>query len=372
MGHSLRRLMILGALAMMLPFGHPLAQQASERVGIPVEKEPSRSLKVGVFAVPPFVMQSQSGYTGMAIDLWQNVASKMGIAYQFEAMPTAPDLLDAVSSGKVDVAVGEVPITEETLRRMDFTQPWFDSGLRVMIDQNRHPGFWALLKNLKASGHLEVIMWIGIGLTAATAILTIVDRIFDEDFPKKWHEGAAESFYHVMSIATSGKTSHKSLFGIYGRLLAALWMICGVTIVAYITSSITSVMTTSTLKSQINSKGDLVGKTVGVLKGAVAQSYCFDEALRCTAFDTPDEIAQALLDGKIAAVIADAAVLQYYAYIHPDWPVAPVGAIFRPLKYGFAAPPGSGLTRPMSLAILADIQDGFVERLRAKYFGVEP
>jgi polar amino acid transport system substrate-binding protein len=372
MGRRLSRLAVLVALLALVSFGNAFAQQVPGTGADASSKSLPRSVTVGVFQVPPFAIFDKSGYSGMAIDLWQNVAAKMGVTYTYQLMPTLPALLNAVSSGKVDVAVGEIPIADDTLRRMDFTQPWFDSGLRVVIDQNRHPGFGALLQSLWGSGHLEVILWIGVGVAIATVVLTVIDRKFDEEFPGEFHKGVVESFYHVMSIATSGKTSHKSLFGIYGRLLGALWMICGVTIVAYITSSITSVMTTSSLRSQINSRTDLVGKTIGVLRGAVAQTYCFDEALRCLAFDTPQGVAEAMLSGKVDAVIADAAVLRYYIYTHPKWPVVEVGAIFRPLKYGFAAPPGSALIRPMSLAIIDDIQEGFVDRLRAKYFGVEP
>ncbi|WP_158804940.1 transporter substrate-binding domain-containing protein [Acidisoma sp. L85] len=349
-----------------------LAQQASAGAADLASKQATSSVKVGLFLVPPFVMQEGNSYSGMAVDLWQNAAAKMGVTYQYQLMPTLPDLLSAVSSGKIDIAVGDIPITEETLARMDFTQPWFDSGLRVTIDRNRHPGFVSLLRSLWASGHLEVLLWIGICVAVATLMLTAIDRKFDDDFPDQFHKGVVESFYHVMSIVTSGKTTHKSLFGVYGRLLAALWMICGVTIVAYLTSSITSVMTTSSLANQINGRADLVGKKIGVLRGAVAQTYCFDEALQCQAFDRSNDVAQALLDGKIAAIVADASVLQYYGYTHPKWPIIEVGTIFRPLKYGFAAPRGSALVRPMSLAIVADIQEGFVDRLHAKYFGPDP
>jgi polar amino acid transport system substrate-binding protein len=48
--------------------------------------------------------------------------------------------------------------------------------------------------------------------------MTIFDRHFDESFPKRWREGLAESFHHVVSIATSGKTSRKNLFGWLGRI----------------------------------------------------------------------------------------------------------------------------------------------------------
>ena len=53
-------------------------------------------------------------------------------------------------------------------------------------------------------------------------------------------------------------------------------------------------------------------------------------------------------------------------------PLAVVGGLFRPEKIGFAAPLGSPLTRPMSLAIVADMQSGLIDRLHVKYFGDQP
>ena len=46
--------------------------------------------------------------------------------------------------------------------------------------------------------------------------------------------------------------------------------------------------------------------------------------------------------------------------------------MFRPSKYGFAAPLGSALVRPISVEIVEDEENGFLDRLKAKYFGVEP
>ncbi len=330
------------------------------------------SVKVGVLVLPPFVEQTGTGYTGMAINIWQSIASEIGVTYQYQSFDTVPALLDAVATHKIDVAVGNIAITEDRLLRMDFTQPWFDSGQRVMIDQSHHAGLGALIGNLARSGHLQVYLWIIILIAIATIALTIFDRYFDEEFHQEWHKGFIESFYHVISVTTSGKTSHKRLFGVYGRIIAAMWMICGVAVVAYITSSITSVMTTTSLTSQVTSTASLPGKTVGVLKGTVGEAYCFDEALTCLSYDTPAALVQALRDGTIDAIIGDAASLQYYAHTHPALPVAVVGALFRREKIGFAAPLGSPLTRPMSLAIVAAMQNGFIDRLQAKYFGAQP
>jgi ABC-type amino acid transport substrate-binding protein len=330
------------------------------------------SVKVGLLILPPFAEPGRLGYTGMAVDLWQDIAAKIGVSYQYQAFDTVPALLDAVSARRIDVVAGNIAITEDRLLRMDFTQPWFDSGQRVMIDQSHRAGLTTLLRNLARSGHLQVYLWIAILIAIATAGLTLFDRYFDEEFHKEWHKGFIESFYHVISVTTSGKTSHKRMFGVYGRIIAALWMICGVAVIAYITSSITSVMTTTSLTEQVTGKASLSGKTVGVLKGTVGEAYCLDAALTCLGYDTPVALITALRDGTVAAIIGDAATLEYYAHTHPKLPLAVVGAMFRPEKIGFATPLGSPLTRPMSLAIVADMQDGLIDRLHAKYFGGQP
>jgi polar amino acid transport system substrate-binding protein len=342
---------------------HARAQEPPSAATLPA------TVKVGVLVLPPFVERTQNGYAGMAIDLWQDAASKIGVTYQYQAFPSLPELLDAVSARRIDVVVGNIAITEDRLLRMDFTQPWFDSGQRVMVDQSHGLSFAALFENLERSGHLEVYLWIAILIAIATIGLTIFDRYFDKEFHKEWHKGFIESFYHVISVTTSGKTSHKRLFGVYGRIIAALWMICGVAVVAYITSSITSVMTTESLTSQVTGKASLPGKTVGVLNDSVGQAYCFDEALTCVSFDTPNQLATDLRDGTVDAVIGEAATLEYYAHTHPHPPVTVVGALFRREKIGFATPLGSPLTRPITLAIVADMQTGLIDRLRARYFG---
>lgn len=334
---------------------------------------PHQPLVVGITAVPPFVTVGPTGYSGMAIDLWQDVADKLGLSYRYQMMPDFKSLLASVSAGETDVIISDVTITKDRLRRMDFTQPWFDSGLRVMIDQSRHEGIVSLLRELWLSGHIRVYLWI-IGLILlATAALTLVDRRFDEEFPREWGRGLAESLYHVMSIATSGKAAaHKQMFGSLGRVFSAVWMVCGLGVVAYVTSSVTSVMTASTIANQINSVADLTNKTVGVVSGTVGESYCLDGGIAIRTYPNLTQAVKAMLHHQVHAIVGDASVLEYYDNSHPELPITEVGAIFRPSKYGFATPMGSPLTQPLSVQIVADQESGFIEHLKARYFGVEP
>jgi len=166
---------------------------------------PPRLVKAGVYLSPPFVMEENGRYTGMAIELWEMLAQPLGLQTDYVRLETLGDLVDAAASVDVDVAVTNLTITRDRAERIDFTHPWFDAGLRIMINEDRGTGFRDMFQGLQASGHLRAYAWIAAVIVVATILLTLFDRRFDKNFPKRWRDGIAESFYSVMSVATSGK-----------------------------------------------------------------------------------------------------------------------------------------------------------------------
>lgn len=329
-------------------------------------------LRAGVHLSPPFVMRGPAFYHGYAVELFETIASRLGLRHEYTLFATLPDMLDAVARGDIDVAVSNLTITHDRLVRMDFTQPWFDDGLRIMVNERRHVSANDLISQLSDSGHLRIYLWLALAIVAGTIALTLLDRYFDPDFPREWHRGVAESFYHVMAVVTSGATSHKELFGAFGRLLSAVWMVVGVVVIAYITSSVTSVMTTNTLTTRIASIADLSDKTIGVLRGSAAATFAIDSAWQTQAFDTIDAAVAALVARQVDAVVGDASVLEYYDKSHPELPVTEVGGLFRPEKYGFALPLHSPLHRDFSRQIMMARENGYLDRLRARHFGTRP
>ena len=336
------------------------------------EDPPPRTLKVGVYVSPPFVTAKAGDYSGMAIELWEKIAAKLQVASTYEEFPNYAKLIEATASGKVDVAVTNLSITESRAKIIDFTHPWFDAGLRVMVHSTPQTSVSDIIGDLGDAGHLETYAWIAIIILAATVLLTTFDRKFDRDFPARWRDGLAESFYHVMSVATSGKAPRRNLFGWAGRIWQGFWMVCGVAVIAYITSSITSVMTAAHISNQIDSVADLQGKIVGVRVGSVAEEYMRSVFVGTMPFDHITEAADALLEGEISAIVGDSPVLEYYAASHPDLPLEVIGNTFQPDKYGFAFTAGHALTKPASVAIIGAYESGDIEKLRSKYFGVMP
>lgn len=358
----------------------PSAQESAQATPTPTQNgqatsaqaDVGRELVVGLYINEPFVEKTKDGsYTGMAIDLWRGLAFALGYTYRFEEYGSVRELLEATASNRVDVAVANLTITEQRAHIVDFTQPWFDSGNRIMIASNQS-SFGNLLEGLHNAGYLKAYAWIVGVILAATVLLTIFDRRFDPNFPRRWRDGFAESFYTVMLVATSGKpTTRKNLFGWVGRIWQGLWLAFGVAVVAYVTSTVTSVMTTLSLTNQITGLDDLNNQLVAVMSGSAQEEYARSVGLRVRGFGHLDEAVAALLEGEVAAIIDDAPVLEYYQHTHSDQPLEIVGRLFERQKYGFALPLGSPLTRPLTLAILAAIDADQVDELKSKYFGME-
>jgi ABC-type amino acid transport substrate-binding protein len=337
--------------------------------GLPNTKQPVR---VGLYVSPPFVIQEKDHFTGMAVDLWKALAEAQGLQSQYQPFPTVRALIDATANGEVDVAVTNLTITQGRAQRIDFTYPWFDAGLRIMINEHQGTGFLEVVSGLRESGFLRAYAWIAFVVAAATLLLTLFDRRFDPNFPSRWRDGAAESFFSVLSIAAGKSTGRRNIFGWIGRVWQGLWLICGIAVLAFVTSSVTSVMTTLSLTNQINSLADLPGKAVGVFAGSVSEEFARGSGLDVYSFPNIDEAVAALRDGDIAAIVGDAPVLEYYSHSHPEQRVNVVGGIFEPDKYGFGLPLNSPATRRLTVELIGAHERGLVEQLHDKYFGNSP
>ena len=114
---------------------------------------------------------------------------------------------------------------------------------------------------------------------------------------------------------------------------------------AYVTSSVTSVMTTLSLTNQINSLADLPGKSVGVFTGSVSEDFARHSGFDLHSFANIDEAVAALLDGSVDAIVGDAPCSSITAHTHPENGVEVIGGIFEPDKYGFGLTLNSPLTQ---------------------------
>ncbi|MCD8351777.1 MAG: transporter substrate-binding domain-containing protein [Planctomycetaceae bacterium] len=326
------------------------------------------TLRIGVYQNPPFVMRDGDRCSGMAMDLWGTVAGDMRIESSYQEYDSIRALLDAVSGGDIDVAVTNLAVDAERAERVSFTFPWFDSGLRILVLSRAYRSAW---QNLIHNGHVQGYLLLFLLFIVVALVATFIRRRSDEGFPDAWADGFTTCLKEVISVAKSGEIpSHKPHW--LRNLLVAAWMICGMAMLAYITSSVTSAMAQADQRHQggIHELADLPGRNVGVLSGSGAEAYLGTLGVRVHPYNTLADAAKGLHSGEIAGLVADSAVLEYYAAIHPQELVVLTGQMFHPYKFSFAvAKANVALADRISVAIIGMQDSGALLNLRTRYFG---
>ena len=95
---------------------------------------PDKELIVATKEAPPFAMKQQDGtWRGVSIDLWRRVADRLGLRYRFSDQPTVAALVEGTAAGSFDAAIAAITVTAGRQRVLDFTQPFYATGLGVAV-----------------------------------------------------------------------------------------------------------------------------------------------------------------------------------------------------------------------------------------------
>lgn len=308
-------------------------------------------LRVALAGEEPFVIQGPP-FSGVAVDVWEKIAAANSWTFVYTAYPTVDAAIQAVAEGKMDLVAGNVGITKDRLRQVEFSQPFFRSGLQIMVSEARPHSVARLGDDLLDLVRLSLFWYLIAAVLVFTVFVFLFERRHNPDFPKAKKEGLAEAFYYVVSLALTGKSTYKGFPGVLGRLVMVAWMILGIITVAYVTSSITSTMTLEKMGNRIAGPQDLPGKTVAVVSGSAAEHYLHQKGITVAPEKDLASAVEALLHRDAKAVVDDAPVLQSYDFSHPQLPITEVGPVFAPQNYGFALAIGSPHRIPLNQALI--------------------
>lgn len=86
--------------------------------------------------VPFEMMDQETGeMIGFDMDIISEVAERAGFDYNLNTMDFN-GIIPALQTGNVDIAIAGITITEERGRIVDFSDPYYDSGLRILVRQD--------------------------------------------------------------------------------------------------------------------------------------------------------------------------------------------------------------------------------------------
>ncbi|WP_155799363.1 glutamine ABC transporter substrate-binding protein GlnH [Bartonella tamiae] len=83
-------------------------------------------------AFVPFSFKQGDDYVGFDVELWDAIAKDMGVTYKLQPMDFA-GIVPGVQAGQIDVAMAGMSITDARAKVVDFSDPYYNSGLLLLV-----------------------------------------------------------------------------------------------------------------------------------------------------------------------------------------------------------------------------------------------
>jgi polar amino acid transport system substrate-binding protein len=327
-------------------------------------------LVIGTKEAPPFAMKLPDGsWRGISIDLWRRVADDLHIGYRFAEEPTVQGLIDGVATGKFDVAVAALTVTAARSQVLDFTDPFYVTGLGIAIPAGGEVSWMPIIRTMTSFGFAQAIMAL-IALALAVGLLVwFFERRHNEHFGGSVTRGLSSGVWWSTVAMTQRSTGSVDPRTMPGRIVAILWMVGSVITVAVFTASLTSALTIKHLQGVVHGVGDLSNVHVGAVGGTSTEETLARLRISYRSFDTPQDGLKALHQNAIDAFVYDKPLLGWLVQQDFSSSIELVDATFDPQQYAFALPNGSSRRKAINVAIQNAIHSEWWEQTIFRYLG---
>jgi polar amino acid transport system substrate-binding protein len=329
-----------------------------------------RELVIGTKIAPPFAMKAEDGsWHGISIDLWRRIARQTGLRYRLQET-TLDGLTNGVADGSLDAAVAALTVTLPRLRVVDFTLPFYSTGLGIAVPDNPSITWWPVVTNIFSLGFLRAVMALFAVSALIGIVLWLVERRHNEHFGTH-RQGLGSSLWWSALAMTQGGglAGEKVPVTLLGRFLAMLWMVTSVIVIASFTAALSSALTLNQLRGNVHSEADLRYVRAAAIAGTETTEYLDREHIAHQDFASPDAGLLALRKGNIDAVVYDRPMLQWLVNKQFPGTLRVLPTSFDPQVYAIALPSGSALRTPLNLALLDAVRSDWWQETVSEYLG---
>jgi polar amino acid transport system substrate-binding protein len=329
--------------------------------------ETGSEINIAIKEFPPFVFKELKGF---CIDMANIICKKNNLTPKFVRYKSVPEVLAAVESGECHMAFSGITITANREKRVDFSQPFFDSGLSIAVRTEPSSGLaGTYITILKVIGY-SVILFL-IGLTIVAHIIWFIEKN-DSDpksFPTSYGKGILDAYWWSVVTMTTVGYGDKCPKKVSGRVIASIWMIIGIIWFAGFTATLSSSLTVEKIEhGEIKSLSDLNNKRVSVIRGTTSENYLRYHNVKMHLSENLDDLIGNLKNQNVDAVVYDAPALMYISKNDPSIKV--VGDMFDKQRYGIVFPQnGNNIYKELFNIAIIDMQrSGEYQKIYNKWF----
>ncbi|KAF6155959.1 hypothetical protein GIB67_039290 [Kingdonia uniflora] len=306
--------------------------------------------------------------TGFAIDVFKAIVEKIPYQLWYDFIPhegTYDSLVEQIYLKKFDAVVGDTAIVARRCDYAEFSQPWTDSGLQIVVLRNSRTS------NSKAwlfTNPFTKATW---GLTAAINIYNgfvvwYIERKHNLDFRGSiWNQvGVLIWLAFTTLFSLHGDRLHNNL----SRITMVVWLFVAIVIIQTYTANLTSMLTAPRIRSNVISLEYLrnTNAKVGCDEGAFVVKYLEDvlgfnkeNIIRIASFN---DYPQAFKSGKIEAAFLEVPYVNVLmAKYCKDF--GTIGQTYKVGGFGFVFPRGSPMLPDISKAVLQVTESGKLREL---------
>ncbi|XP_030544270.1 glutamate receptor 3.4-like isoform X2 [Rhodamnia argentea] len=319
------------------------------------------------------------GVKGFCIDIFEAALNLLPYPVPHEYIlygdgkhnPDYSSLVYEVAQNNIDAAVGDITIVTNRTKIVDFTQPYMESGLVVVVpvkEQKSSP--WAFLKPF------TVPMWCVTGafFLFVGAVVWILEHRLNHEFRGSPRQQLITIFW--FSFSTMFFSHRENTVSTLGRLVLIIWLFVVLIINSSYTASLTSILTVQQLTSGIEGIDSLISSSdrIGVQQGSFAWNYLIDELniaeSRLVMLKSQEDYLVALEKGSrgggVSAVVDELPYVELFLS-SANCAFRTVGQEFTRSGWGFAFQRDSPLAVDLSTAILQLSENGDLQRIHDKW-----
>lgn len=357
---------LVGAVMLIAMPCHAGAQAASSAKS----EDTERRLVVGTKEAAPFAIKSSDGqWSGISIDLWRRIAEEKNLRYRFVEEETVQGLVDGIVAKKFDVVVAALTVTAAREDKMDFTAPFYATGLGIAVAASGVASWTPVLRALTSFSFFQAVLAL-IGLALVVGLVVwFFERRHNEEFGGTIAKGLSSSVWWTTVAMTQRGIGHAGPRTMPGRFIAMLWMVGSIIAIAVFTAGITSALTIRQLQGSVQSVTDLSKVRVGMVASSSTEEVLNRIRVNYKAYPTAKEGLEAVRRGEIDAFVYDRPLLAWIVNQDFRFTIQLLDVSFDPQHYAFALPQDSPFRKALSISILKSVQSSWWDDILYRYLG---
>jgi len=319
------------------------------------------TLRVGTYPYAPCVFVNDGVPTGFSIEIFEEIAKDIGWEYKYVLFDNVDEVITAQKEGTIDVSAASVTITSEREGYIDFSYPYYNSGLSIIgRDKAEFSIFYKI--GLYFQRAWRGLLALFIFIIVCGIIMWFLERGFP-NFNDSFWKGTGDGAWWTEVTMTTVGYGDKFPQTVKGKIFASFVMWFGIAVVSpYVIAEMNQ---TLAIIRESSSVDYLKGKKIGVVANTTAHIEARDLKARVVTGKNIKEVFQMLETKKVDVVMTDLPMLKYYSKNNPDYVLS--STVLKKQDYGITFEYLSPLRDVFNRELLRMKEEGRYRKIHDKW-----